>query len=309
MNDETLYSARDVAHIFALKESRVLYWARTGFVGPSVKKQGRLWFTFQDLISVKAAKELLERGISLQSVRKNLAALRTALPQVSQPLARLRVASDGERLVVAGGDAAPFEALSGQLVIDFAVAQLSSHVAEVMELPSPEARKPLPPAKVEAERTAYGWFLEGCAIDEAEKALSPEEAEKAASAYRRALSLDPQLAAAHTNLGNLAYRQGQRGDARESWERALDLDPEQPEARYNLGNLLEELDLPELAILEWNKVLAFCPEFADAHFNLGAAYARAGAIDAARLHLASYLTLDGEGAWAEEARNLQQSLS
>ena len=57
--DETLYSARDVAHIFALKESRVLYWARTGFVGPSVKRAGRLWFTFQDLISVKAAKELL----------------------------------------------------------------------------------------------------------------------------------------------------------------------------------------------------------------------------------------------------------
>jgi DNA-binding transcriptional MerR regulator len=294
-----LYSARDVARIFALKESRVLYWARTGFVGPSVKKGGRLLFTFQDLITVKAAKELLDRGVSVQSVRKNLTALRGALPGLDRPLARLRVVSDGEHLVVTpDGEGAPFEALSGQLVMDFAVGALSSHVAEVMRLPARDEPTDEPPA----ERGAYDWFLEGCAaFDEAD---DPASAQRAADAFRRALELDPAIAAAHTNLGSLAHRAGRRGEARAAFEQALTLDPEQPEARYNLANLLDELGETELAVAEWTRVAASCPDFADAHFNLGAALLREGARDAARAHLQRYLQLDGQGAWADEARGL-----
>ncbi len=300
--EEPLYNARDVARIFSLKESRVLYWARTGVVGPSVKRGGRQWFTFADLISVKAAMELLDKGVSLQSVRKNLAALRAALPEVDRPLARLRVVSDGERLVVTGGDAPPFEALSGQLVMDFAVGALGNRVAEVMQLPDREARRDEPAARSDGHRTAYGWFLEGVALDEDDPA-------RAAEAYRRAVELDPALAAAHCNLGNLAHREGRRGEAREHWQRALALDPEQPEARFNLGNLLDELGEPAQAVQEWTRVVAFCPEFADAHFNLGTALARDGDVAAARLHLARYLALDESGEWAAKARALLSELA
>jgi tetratricopeptide (TPR) repeat protein len=295
---EALYSARDVARIFALKESRVLYWARTGFVGPSVKRGGRLLFNFQDLISVKAAKELLDRGLSVQSVRKNLAALRGALPTIERPLSRLRVLSDGERLVVSpDGDGAPFEALSGQLVMDFAVGALSTHVAEMMRL-GPTA----PPAEDTADRGAYEWFLEGCAAFDAEEDAA--SAERAADAFRRALDLDPAIAAAHTNLGSLAHRLGRLDEARDRFEQALTLDPEQPEARYNLANLLAEIGETELAIAEWTRVASTSPDFADAHFNLGAALLREGAADAARAHLERYLALDAAGSWADEARAL-----
>ena len=294
--DEALYTSRDVARIFALSESRVLYWARTGFVGPSVRRGGRQYFTFQDLISVKAAKELIERGISLQAVRKNLAALRLALPEVERPLQRLRIASDGERLVVAS-DAQSFEPLSGQLVMDFAVGALSQRVAEVMDLPARAEPAPaISPSVAESRRTAYGWFLDGCALGEGE----PENA----VAFRRALELDPMLAAAHTNLGNLAYREQHPGEAREHYERALALDPEQPEARFNLANLLDERGEADAAVTEWTRVVAACPEFADAHFNLGAALCRDGIEDAGQVHLRRYLALDDTGEWADEARAL-----
>ena len=92
-------------------------------------------------------------------------------------------------------------------------------------------------------------------------------------AYRKALEGDPALAAAHTNLGNLLYRRGERGEARTAYEAALALDPEQPEARYNLGNLLDDVGEHDGARMEWIASSPACPEFADAHFNLAVACA------------------------------------
>ena len=57
-----LYSIRDVARILAVQESRLRYWMQTGFVGPTVRKGGRFYYTFSDLVAVKAAKDLLAAG-------------------------------------------------------------------------------------------------------------------------------------------------------------------------------------------------------------------------------------------------------
>ena len=51
-----------------------------------------------------------------------------------------------------------------------------------------------------ADRDAY---LEGCRLDEDEATLDRAEA-----CYRRAITLDPALANALTNLGNLRFRRG-----------------------------------------------------------------------------------------------------
>jgi tetratricopeptide (TPR) repeat protein len=293
-----VYSARDVARIVGLQESRVRYWAQTGFVGPSERRGGRAMYSFQDLIGVKAAKELLDRGLSVQRVRKTLDTLRASLPSVDRPLQRLRVLSDGDRLVVADENGA-FEPLSGQLVMDFDLGALEGRVAEVMEL-SPREPEPNEPAP-----TAYERFLEGVRLDG-----DPATEDAALAAYRQALALDPHFAAAHTNCGNLSHRLGRLDDARASYEAALAIDPEQPEARYNLGNLYEELGEHGRAVAEWYRVVSACPEFADAHFNLACAASRDGARDRARAHLERYLALDtGEGGkWVERARALLRSL-
>lgn len=294
----TEYNVKDVARLFGLDEARLRYWAQTGFVGPSVRRGNRFFYTFEDLLGVKVAKELLDGGLTLQAVRRNLEVLRAALPHVDKPLARLRIVCDGERLVVVD-DGAAFEPTSGQLVMSFAVAQLEATVADVLALagepPAPAARAP---ARAATQDSAYAEFLEGVRLSDAGDAAAAE------ARYRRAVELDPNLAAAWTNLGNLLERRGSRGAAREAYERALELDPDQPEARYNLANLLGDVGELELAIAEHRRVVAMCPEFADAHFNLGLLLGRAGQPAEARWHLERYLEFDPGSEWAERARRL-----
>jgi tetratricopeptide (TPR) repeat protein len=264
------YSSRDVASIVGISESRVRYWAQTGVVGPSEKLNGRGVYSFQDLVSVKAAKELLDGGVTLQRARKNLEALRTLIGD-DRPLAHVRVRSDGDRVVVSS-DGASFEPLTGQLVLDFAVDELQS-------LPVPAT---LPTTRAES---AWAWFVEGGECE------ARGDDDRALIAYQKALEGDPALAAAHTNLGNLFHRRGERGEARAAYEQALALDPDQPEARYNLANLLDDVGEHDAARMEWTRVVAACPELADAHYNLAVACARDGDSDAARLHLRRYLGL------------------
>jgi tetratricopeptide (TPR) repeat protein len=277
-----LYTSRDVAAIVGISESRVRYWAQTGVVGPSGRSNGRALYSFQDLVGVKAAKELLDGGVTLQRARKNLEALRVELG-VDRPLARLRVRCDGERVVVTDNGAS-YEPLTGQLVLDFDVEELSGEVAELAAAASPSPHAD----------SAWAWFVEGGECE----ARGDDDA--ALAAYASALAADPALAAAHTNVGNLHYRRGARGEARAAYETALALDPEQPEARYNLGNLYDDVGERERARMEWYRVVGSCPEFADAHYNLAVACARDGDADAARLHLGRYLALvpDDTGAAA-----------
>jgi tetratricopeptide (TPR) repeat protein len=306
------FSVKDVARLFDLQEARLRYWAQTGFVGPSVRKGGRFFYTFQDLIGIKVAKELLDAGLSLQTVRKNLESLRAALPHVDRPLTQLRVTADGDRVVVTGDDA-PFEAHSGQVVMSFTVSALSQQAAAIVPLAAPAPAVAAPPADATtappaatappvaaaaapAPRSGYAEFLAGVAAQDA------GDLSRAEAAYRRAVALDPALAAAWTNLASLLEKNGHRGEAREAIEKAVALDPEQPEARYNLANLLADAGEDELAAAEYRRVLALCPEFADAHFNLALLLARSDARALARVHLERYLDLDADSAWADRAR-------
>ena len=119
---------------------------------------------------------------------------------------------------------------------------------------------------------------------------------RAEACYRRALALDAGLAAAHTNLGHLAYARGDVAAARAEFEAALALDPEQPEARFNLANLILEAGDLELAVAELRRVLQSAPDFADAHYNLAVALGRLGGRAQARAHLERYLGLEPERA-------------
>jgi len=314
-----LYSVRDAARLFGLADSRLRYWIQAGFLRPSVRQGGRFYYTFADLVGIKAAVELLGAGIPMVRVRRALDGLRGALPQRVAPTSRLRVLSDGETLVVVE-DGTAYEPHSGQLVMSFAVASLGGHLARLGSVreessePSAaptttgeagDAAAPHPvepgtwdPTEPHRAPSAYQHFLAGCrAEDGGDLAL----AEKC---YQRALELEPSLAAAHTNLGNLAHRRGSIDDARRRYQRALDLDPDQPEARFNLANLLDETGETDLALAELLAVCSRHPSFADAHYNLGLLLYRLGGQAQARHHLGQYLSLDPGSEWAHRAREL-----
>jgi tetratricopeptide (TPR) repeat protein len=304
-----LYSVRDVSRILAVQESRLRYWTQTGFVGPTVRKGGRFYYTFCDLLAVKAAKDLAEIGMPLQKVRKNVDALKKALPQDTHPASRLRVCCDGETIVALADDVA-FQPIGGQVVMAFTVPSFGEHVADVLSLrrvtpeAAAEAEAAAAPSLVEDSPTeanggtvAYRHFVEACAAEDR------GDSQLAEHLFRQALDLEPHMAAALTNLGNLLYRQGELEEARKLYERALEHDPSQPEARYNLGNLLEDLGQTELAIAELRRVCATAPDFADAHYNLGLMLAQVGGTAQARHHLERYLELDAASDWAGHARS------
>jgi tetratricopeptide (TPR) repeat protein len=298
--DEAIYSYAGAAKILGVPESKLRYWAQVGFVGPSVRRGGKPHYSFQDLVSVKAAKELTERGFKPAEIRKAIEEVRATLPHVDRPLDRMRVAFDGAKLVVVDEGNA-FES-TGQKLFDFGLGELArgSDLAPSPAIVPATGSETGDPGG--AKRQAYDWFVEGT---RAELAGSEEGDARAERCYREALALDAGLAAARTNLGSLAYRRGDAAAAREAFEAALQLDPDQPEARFNLANLVLENGDLELAVAELRRVLQTAPDFADAHYNLAVALERLGGRAAARAHLEHYLALEPEATpWAEQARAL-----
>jgi tetratricopeptide (TPR) repeat protein len=306
-----LYSIRDVSRILAVQESRLRYWTQTGFVGPTVRKGGRFYYTFTDLVAIKAAKDLLETGMPLQRVRKNVDALKHALPSDTHPASKLRVCCDGETIVALADDVA-FQPIGGQVVMAFTVPSFGEHVLATLATPRAAAAAgsgPIPvlvedgPTEANGGSSAYRHFVEACAAEDRGDATTAEQL------FRLAIELEPHMAAALTNLGNLVYRRGEMREARAFYERALDHDPSQAEARYNLANLLEDIGETELAIAELRRVCAACPEFADAHYNLGLMLARVGGTTQARQCLERYLELDPGSDWAGHARSYLEQIA
>lgn len=280
-----LYSTADVAKLFDLKESRLRSWAKSGFITPSATVGKKQLYTFQDLVSVRAAKALLERGVPQKRVKDSVDAIRRTLPKVTRPLAELRVTEEGGSVVMRDRLGA-FVPTTGQQVIDFDVSAVRDDVVRVLRTgPTAEAR-----------RSAYEHYLEGCRLDEDEATF-----ERAEAAYLAALRLDASLGNAHTNLGNLCYRRGRVEDARRHYTNALRIDGEQPEAHYNLGFLALDAGDPTNAVLSFERALASDPSFADAHFNLAMAYEELGRARDAKPHWETYLALEPAGSWASIA--------
>lgn len=281
-----LYSLRDAAKLFKLNEGRLRYWEKVGLVARSGEVSNKRYYTFQDLIGLRAAKDLLAEGVAPRSVYKSLRALRDSLPRVPRPLNTLRIVADGQRLVVRD-DRGAYDARTGQVVLDFDVSSLRADVVRVLKRGGRE----------NDHRRAYEQYLEGCKLDESEATYDGAEA-----AYRRAVELDPSLANALTNLGNLMFKRGRPDEAEQCYRRALAIDPEQPEAYYNLGFLLYDRGEVQEAIDGFKRALGSDPAFADAHFNLAMAYHDAGRAADAKPHWEAYLRLDPDSQWAEIAR-------
>jgi tetratricopeptide (TPR) repeat protein len=297
---EREYSFAAVARILDVPEAKLRYWSQSGFVGPSLRHGPRQAYTFEDLVRVRAAKELVDRGFQPAAIRKALDQIRAAWPSVDRPLIKLRVAWDGAALALVE-DGLTFE-VSGQRRFDFGLSDLAERATQVLALADALPETPSAPGGPKEPQSAYEWFAAGLAKED-ESGLSSE----AERCYRQAVAGDPGLAAAHTNLGRLCYERGEVDAARAELEKALALDPEQPEARYNLATILYQQGEIEQAASELRRVVQQSPWFADAHFNLATALERLGGKRQAVVHLDRYIDLhgtlaEGSSPWLDEAR-------
>ena len=109
-----LYPVRDVVEILKISRRQLQYWAQTDLIVPSEHTEGGHGrYTFEDLVALKAAKRLIDSGVSVQRIRKSIRVLRRMLPTVERPLSELVLVATGD-VVLAFRDGTAFDALSGQ---------------------------------------------------------------------------------------------------------------------------------------------------------------------------------------------------
>jgi tetratricopeptide (TPR) repeat protein len=274
------YRTRDVARMLALPEAEVRRFARAGFVSPRRGPGNALRFSFQDLVLLRAAADLVRARLAPARVRRALRRLKAQLP-ADRALASVQVTAEGEDIVVRDGGAR-WQPESGQVLLDFEVRDLAQKVAPLVRA----AARARSPARLDAE----SWYQWGCDLDDG----APGEAREA---YARALALDPGHAGAHLNLGRLLHEAGDPRAAELHYRRALAQDRAQAEpdfralAAFNLGVALEDQGLSDDALLAYARAVQADPGLADAHHNLARLLERMGRPADALRHLAAYRRL------------------
>jgi tetratricopeptide (TPR) repeat protein len=281
-----LFTRVEVARLLGVSPARLRALDRANIVSPSGHRGRQRAYTFQDLIALRATHELLEHRVRLRDVARAIGALRHVLPRVTRPLQELRIVGDGRRVVVRAEEGS-FEPLTGQMVLDFQVQALRDDVVRVLR----------PGTSATRSRTAYDIYVQASALDE-----NPATYDEAEELYKRAVRLDPSLAIAYTNLGNIRFRRGDEAGAETLYRRAIGIDATQPEAHYNLGYVMLERGEAREATSYFERALEGDPRFADAHFNLAMAWERLGERARARPHWKQYLEIEPSGTWADVAR-------
>ncbi len=281
-----VFTRGEIARLLGITPARLSTLDKAGVVSPSGRRNGRRAYNFSDLIALRAAQTLLNKNVRLRDVTRAVSALRGSLPRVTKPLQELRIVSDGKKVVVRTDDGA-FEPLTGQMVLDLEVKALRDDVVRVLR----------PTAGRERARTAYELYLRASELDEDRSTM--DEAEEL---YQRAVELDPWLAIAYTNLGNIRFRRQDTESAEAYYRRALEIDDRQPEAQYNLGYVMLERGQPRESISLFHGAIDADPKFSDAYFNLAMAYEQLGDSQSARPYWQSYIDLEPSGTWTEIAR-------
>jgi DNA-binding transcriptional MerR regulator len=122
-----VFRTRDVVQLLGISRRQLQYWSQTGLVEPSVKTPGgHSRYTFQDLVALKAAKRLIDSGVSVQRIRASIGALRKILPTVKRPLAELVLVATGD-VVLVFREGMAFDAVSGQEWV-FEIAEFQAEV-------------------------------------------------------------------------------------------------------------------------------------------------------------------------------------
>jgi DNA-binding transcriptional MerR regulator len=103
------YRVPEVCRIVGITYRQLDYWARTELVLPSVRDAtgsgSQRLYSFEDLVTLRVIKNLLDTGISLQRVRKAVEHLKT----MRRPIAAVTLISDGRGV---------YEADSPEAVVD-----------------------------------------------------------------------------------------------------------------------------------------------------------------------------------------------
>jgi tetratricopeptide (TPR) repeat protein len=278
------FTSRDIRNLYpSITDNHLRYLEKWGLVRVGEPRAHRL-YSFSDLLTVKRAAAELESGTPVRVVLRTLLAER-----------------------------------QGQLALDFQPGHASADTpqAKVVSLRARKERQeamtassisPGPGASCDASLAEYAgsdpqralaakYFTEGSRLDDGDGGKMQE----AASAYRKALVVDPDLVPAIVNLANIHYARDELIEAQALYERAIFLDAECFEAHFNLGNIHHDLGRYSRALVCYRAAVGLNPGYPDAHFYLAVTLEKTGQSSDAKLHWRSYQALAPNGEWADLA--------
>ncbi|MHB8844374.1 MAG: MerR family transcriptional regulator [Nitrospirota bacterium] len=137
------FNTKTAAALTGITQRQIDYWDRTHFVKPSLKEaagygSGRL-YSFVDLVQLKVAKTLKDKGVSLQKIRKSITYIKKHFPNIEKPLAEMRLITDGDTIfVLTKDDKAILDTLAkGQVVFSLKlgeiIEQLKGNVKQISQ--------------------------------------------------------------------------------------------------------------------------------------------------------------------------------
>ena len=259
------HALRDLlARYSALREDQIRYLIKYGIVRPVLRTNADTFFAFPDLGVIKQANDELSAGASFRSVLRSLLASR-----------------------------------EGQLTFDFRIDAEPAKIVALRPRAAAPARHEVTDRVVSQRSTqlAEEYFRAGSALDD-----DDSRRDEAATAYRKALELDPYLVAALINLANIHYGRDELVEAQALYERAIGLEADFFEAHFNLGNIYHDLGQYAEAQSCYSEALRLNPTYADAHFYLAVTLEKMGMSQEARPHWRAYQNLAPHGEWVQLAK-------
>ncbi len=303
------YSTAEVADLVGLKPTQVRHYVRRDLLNPLRGARGEFRFSFQDMVMLRSAKELLDAHVPVRRTNRVLLELKARNAQASRPLSSLRVQAQGTRVVVQDGKTSwdaesgqgslPFMTPVGEIAKDAPLVDkvaslvainpnnagseslLGKHTDELFAKPTDRADADLLAVVPEAsELSSDDWY--NLALD-----LEEAEPDKAPQAYLRALKLNPNNTDAQVNLGRLCQLRGNLKQALRHYKLALEITPEHQLANYNMGTIYDELDEFDTAREYYIRAC----DIPDAHYNLARLFEVRGDELAALRHMREYRRL------------------
>jgi tetratricopeptide (TPR) repeat protein len=263
-----------------ITENHLRYLEKWGLLRQSHVPRGAREYSFPDIQTIKQLAAELDRGTPLKTILRSLAAEHQG--QMQLDFQEGVAASDAPRAKVVA---------------------LEPHRARRTAVAEPQKDSSLQfPFSDPQSALAAKYFVEGSRLDDGEEG----NADSAASAYRKALIIDPDLVPAIVNLANIHYARDELIEAQALYERAISLEPDCFEAHFNLGNILHDLARYDRALRCYRDAVALNPTYADAHFYLAVTLEKTGHSPEAKPHWKAYQELAPDGEWVELAKEFTE---
>jgi tetratricopeptide (TPR) repeat protein len=259
------YSLRDLQSLLGVSRRVLTGLIDSGFVKPSRGRRNELRFSFRDVVLLRTAFKLQSANIPSRRILQALARIKDEVPDEA-PLSGIRITAVGDSVAVSSG-AEQWDAVSGQLLLDFEVADVKGDVAFMDSAPANRTAR---------KKQAEDWY----ALAEQ---LQDTDTVGAEQAYRKAIELSPEPHFhAYNNLGAmLAADESRCAHALTVFEEALQHFADVELLHFNYAVLLEQTERLEEAARSYLRCVDINAKNDEAAFNHATILEQLGRLDEA----------------------------